>query len=432
MTATRRGWLGQPCAPGGERRATGRRAAIPSPTLPMAAGRQANWSINSSESARSEAGAASLSLPATYKKLVAARAGASFRDVAKVTTLSVDDLVGSLESDEVIVRVAYAGVNGGCETFRCRGEHAFARNRSLTDFPLGAEGVGTVVAVGSDGASDGASDGGTNGIDVHTPVMFVGGAFGEYVKLKTSACSPVPSASAGYAALRISGHVAYAALTYNASIQPDDIVLVTAGAGATGSFAVQVAKRRGAHVVATCRNTAKAEMLRRLGVDRVIEYSREDVREVFEREYCHRVDVAYEGVGGSLLEAAWDLALKDGGRLLSVGYISQYPHNDEDVVKTERRRHEALELPPSESLFWKAMTLDVGGKTFVGNVWPDAADLRQRALEEAVAMVEHGELECIVDPRRFSGVEAAVEAVEYMLSGQALGKVVLSFVDMTE
>ena len=93
---------------------------------------------------------------------------------------------------------------------------------------------------------------------------------------------------------------------------------------------------------------------------------------------------------------------------------------------------EALELPPSESLFWKAMTLDVGGKTFVGNVWPDAADLRQRALEEAVAMVEHGELECIVDPRRFSGVEAAVEAVKYMLSGQALGKVVLSFVDMTE
>ncbi len=409
-----------------------RGAAIPSVTpLPfsrqkaptvVAARRQTTRSTEAwDQPTRSESGAASLSLPATYKQLVAARVGASFRDVAKVVSLSLDDLVASLGADEVIVRVAYAGVNGGCETFRCRGEHAFARNKSLTDFPLGAEGVGTVVAVGSDAR--------TSDIRVNTPVMFVGGAFSEYVRLKTSACCPVPSASPGFAALRISGHVAYSALTYNASIQPDDVVLVTAGAGATGSFAVQVAKRRGSHVVATCRNAAKAEMLRRLGVDRVIDYSKEDVREVFGREYRHCVDVAYEGVGGRLLEAVWDVALKDGGRLLSVGYISQYPHNSENVVETERRRNEALALPASENLFWKAITMDVGGKTFVGNVWPDAADVRQRALEEAVSMVDRGELECIVDPHRFVGVEAAAEAVEYMLGGGAIGKVI---VDMTE
>lgn len=365
----------------------------------------------------SETRAPSLPLPATYKQLVAAEAGASFGDVAKVVTLSLDELVASLAVDEVIVRVAYAGVNGGCETFRCRGEHAFARNKSLTNFPLGAEGVGTVVAVGGDAASA--------EISMHTPVMFVGGAFSEYVKLKTTACTPVPSASTEYAALRISGHVAYSALTYNANIRPGDAVLVTAGAGATGSFAVQVAKRRGAHVVATCRNAAKADVLRRLGVDRVIDYSKEDVREIFEREYRGLVDVVYEGVGGRLLEAAWDVALKDGGRLLSVGYISQYPHNSEEVVEAERRRNEAIDLPASDNLFWKAMRMDVGGKTFVGNVWPDAADVRQRALEEAVALVERGDLECIVDPRRFVGVEAAAEAVEFMLGGDAIGKVVV-------
>ena len=360
-----------------------------------------------------------LAVPATYKQLVAFNTGPSFKAVAKVKSgISLDQLIDSLESDEVVVQVAYAGVNGGCETFRCRGEHAFARNKSLTEFALGAEGVGTVVALGSDG--------GTDGIELNAPVMFVGGAFSEYVKVKRAACFPVPEASAAYAALRISGHVAYSALTYRVSLRPDQVVLVTAGAGATGSFAVQVAKRRGCHVVATCRNEAKAEVLRRLGVDRVIEYGKEDVHEVFERAYRHRVDVVYEGVGGKLLEDSWRLALNpDGGRLLSVGYISEYPHNRPDVVEAARHRNEGLNLPPSEDIFWKALTLEEGRKTFIGNVWPDDADVRQRALKEAVALVQGGELECLVDPKPFIGVESAPDAVEYMLRGEAIGKVVV-------
>lgn len=51
---------------------------------------------------------------------------------------------------QVLVAVHYAGINGGCETFRVRGEYAFAGNSSKEDFPLGAEGVGTVVALGPD------------------------------------------------------------------------------------------------------------------------------------------------------------------------------------------------------------------------------------------------------------------------------------------
>ena len=50
---------------------------------------------------------------------------------------------------QVIVKVHYAGVNGGCETFRARGEWAFARNREVPEFALGAEGSGTVVATGA-------------------------------------------------------------------------------------------------------------------------------------------------------------------------------------------------------------------------------------------------------------------------------------------
>jgi hypothetical protein len=51
---------------------------------------------------------------------------------------------------QVLVQVHYAGINGGCETFRARGEYAFASNTAKQDFPLGAEGCGVVVAVGAE------------------------------------------------------------------------------------------------------------------------------------------------------------------------------------------------------------------------------------------------------------------------------------------
>ncbi len=51
---------------------------------------------------------------------------------------------------QVLVKLLYAGINGGCETFRVRGEHWFASNQSKANFPLGAEGAGVIVAVGPD------------------------------------------------------------------------------------------------------------------------------------------------------------------------------------------------------------------------------------------------------------------------------------------
>lgn len=46
------------------------------------------------------------------------------------------------------MKLHWAGVNGGCETFRVRGEHMFQGNKDKKQFPLGAEGSGVVVAVG--------------------------------------------------------------------------------------------------------------------------------------------------------------------------------------------------------------------------------------------------------------------------------------------
>ena len=81
----------------------------------------------------------------TYRALVAGGVGDSFRSVAKVVELPIP----ALAEGEVLVKVVYAGVNGGCETFRARGEFAFVGNKDAADgFALGAEGVGVVAAIG--------------------------------------------------------------------------------------------------------------------------------------------------------------------------------------------------------------------------------------------------------------------------------------------
>lgn len=87
-----------------------------------------------------------------------------------------------------------------------------------------------------------------------------------------------------------------AALEKVGEIKAGEKVLVTAAAGGTGQFAVQLAKIKGCHVVATCGGEAKARLLRSLGADRVIDYTSESVPEVLKREYGNGVDCVYESV----------------------------------------------------------------------------------------------------------------------------------------
>jgi len=352
-----------------------------------------------------------------YRKLVAKKVGPSFRDVAMIEYCpSVEELVSGLKDDEVVVRVKFAGVNGGCETFRCRGEYAFSRNLTEKGFSLGAEGVGEVVACGAS----------SNGFSVGNPVMFVGGAFSEYVKIKASVCTPIDTLDQNYVSIRISGNVAHAALKYVGKIRQNDVVFVSAAAGATGSFAVQYAKYMGCHVVATCRNAQKAEILQGYGVDRVIQYTEEDVEDVLRDEgYAGAIDVAYEGVGGTLQTIAWENVRAEGGRLLSVGYISEYPHTKGYTTRTTREA--PGNLPPSDELFWGARIIqDPQGKVAYGNVWPSEASLRQESLRELCELCERDIITPLIDPTEFHGLESIPDAVEYMLTGNAQGKVIVS------
>ena len=107
------------------------------------------------------------------------------------------------------------------------------------------------------------------------------------------------------------------------NLKPGRKVLVTAAAGGTGQFAVQLAKLAGCHVIGTCSNAEKVEMLRKLGCDRPINYKKEDFKSVLKSEYPKGIDVIYESVGGEVFNnCVKNLAV--GGRLILIGFITSY------------------------------------------------------------------------------------------------------------
>jgi len=160
----------------------------------------------------------------------------------------------------------YAGINGGCETFRVRGEGAFSGNKSKQEYGLGAEGAGTVAAVGP----------GVNSLSVGQAVACnTASAFSEYGVTQAHMCTPLQQATPEAVALTLSAVTAAASLDHTAKVQPGEVVLVTAAAGGTGHFAVQLAQLTGARVIAVAGSEAKKQKLQSLGLERVINYKQE-------------------------------------------------------------------------------------------------------------------------------------------------------------
>lgn len=274
-------------------------------------------------------------VPEKFRALVAASAGNSFSDVATVIEIETPEL----REDEALIRVAYAGVNGGCETFRARGEHSFQGNKDVKNFRLGAEGVGHVVAVGSE----------VNNVAVGDAVCFVGSAFSEYTTSKASMLWVVPEATPEYVGLRISALTSCAMLEQTGNIQQGEKILITAAAGGAGHFAVQFAKLAGCEVIGTCGSDEKAQLLKELGCDHVINYKNQDVKVELNRIAPDGLDVVLEGVGGIMLKTALE-CLGPEGRLLQIGYISEYPHNEGEIEDSNPDINVA-------ELFWKSQTI---------------------------------------------------------------------------
>jgi len=107
-----------------------------------------------------------------------------------------------------------------------------------------------------------------------------------------------------------------------ARLRSSDVVLVQAAAGGVGTAAVQIAKRFGCRVLGTAGSDAKLGRLRELGVDRAVNYRREDFEEaVREDTHGRGVDVVLETVGGDVFRKS-RRSLAPFGRVVCAGFAS--------------------------------------------------------------------------------------------------------------
>jgi len=139
------------------------------------------------------------------------------------------------------------------------------------------------------------------------------GGAAEYVVVESAALAPKPRSLSHVdaATAPLSALTAWQALFARGQLEPGERVLIHAAAGGVGTFAVQLARWRGAHVIGTC-SAQNVAFLRSLGCDEVIDYNTTRFEDA-----ARDCDVVLDGVGGETLRRSFAV-LRDGGRLISI------------------------------------------------------------------------------------------------------------------
>ncbi|MCP1314871.1 NADP-dependent oxidoreductase [Halomonas sp. 707D4] len=123
--------------------------------------------------------------------------------------------------------------------------------------------------------------------------------------------------------LGMTGFTAWVGMEHLGAPMPDDTVLVNAAAGAVGSLAAQLARRRGARVIVTAGRPDKRAWLARLGFDTVLDHRHPDYAAQLLDAATEGVTLGFENVGGAAFHATIE-AMRRHGRIVLCGLVSQY------------------------------------------------------------------------------------------------------------
>ena len=332
-------------------------------------------------------------MPQRYRKLIIAQLRGTFR----ASTAVVDQDWRDPGVGEVVVRNAYAGCNGVFDQNLCRNKIRYVD--VVPPFDMGIEAVGHVVAVGSEVTTLRAGDA--------VATSKLGNGYREYQTAKHERVIKVRAASPDILTLIPTGISAMVGLERVGELRAGETVAVSAAAGGLGHMVVQLAKLARNQVIAITGNDDKAVLLRELGADRVINYRREKVGEVLAREYPNGIDIAYDSAGGEIFDALVDnLAMR--GRLIISGHTSDFENTIENIPHP-RIYHK---------LYWKSASV----RGFQNQVFSEFFDDAARRILD---MYYTGQLRVLVDPTPFVGLEATADAVEHLLAGKNIGKVVV-------
>jgi NADPH:quinone reductase-like Zn-dependent oxidoreductase len=224
------------------------------------------------------------------------------------------------------------------------------------------------------------------------------GSFAEYACAKAERIAPIPAnlTFEQAAAVPVSGMTALNGLRDAGKLQPGQKVLIIGAAGGVGSYAVQLTKAFGGVVTGVC-STSKAELVRAIGADKVIDYTREDFT-----DGTRQFDLILDTAGRRPLSQL-RRALTPQGILVIVGGEG----GDRWLGGFQRQI-----FAPVRSLLTEQKMLGLISKE------------RQQDLLTLKDLIEAGKLKPVID--RTYPLSEAPQAIRYLEQGHARGKVVLT------
>src|SRR6266536_2461436 len=210
------------------------------------------------------------------------------------------------KDDEILVRVIAAGVNPVDGMIRAGMFAKYSKNA----FPMvpGYDIAGIVEETGAK------TDKYKTGDAVYAYIgLNKGGGYAEYTVATDKEVSPKPKSLSfeEAAAVPLVAETAWQALFDAAKLRAGQTVLIHGGSGGVGTFAIQIAKARGAKVIATA-STANQDLLKQLGADVTIDYTKQKFEDV-----AKDVDVVLDSVGKDTLARSYGV-VKKGGFIVSI------------------------------------------------------------------------------------------------------------------
>ncbi len=227
------------------------------------------------------------------------------------------------------------------------------------------------------------------------------GTLAEFVAVTSNAVSKKPGniSFEEAASLPLAGLTALQSLEY-AGIKENDKVLIHAGSGGVGSFAIQYAKAKGAYVYTTT-STSNLEWVKELGADRVIDYKTEDYKAIVKD-----ADIVFDTLGKNYTTEAFSVVKKGGMVVSVVGPL------DEESAKMFGMADYKLPTELSNLISEKEATYK-----FIF-MHPNGSH-----LGEIKALVEDDKIKSIID--KVYPFSESIEAFTHLASGRAKGKIVV-------
>ena len=265
--------------------------------------------------------------------------------------------------------------------------------RKPKDIRLGVDFAGTVEAVGKDVTQFKPGDDVFGGRD---------GAFAQYVCRRAVGAVALKPAGLTFeqaASINIAGITALQGVRDKGKVQPGQKVLINGASGGVGTFAVQLAKNFGAEVTGVC-STRNVELVRSLGADHVIDYTKEDFT-----KGDQRYDVILDNVANHSLSECRRVLTPNGIYVLIGG-----------GGVNEQGFFGGLAKALNAALFSKFVSQKMGMML---------ADPSTKDLTLLADMIQSGKLRPVID-RTYKSLSEVPDAIRYLEQGHARGKVIIT------